>query len=437
MTVSVIKCGRLIDGTGREAIEDAVVLLDGTQITEAGPAAAIEQPADAKVIDLSSHTVLPGLIDTHLHLTQYNVLTFTNYRVALFETSPELQLLYAQLHAQMCMESGFTTLRDLGGINYVGQVTAQLIALRDAIAKRIIAGPRIKATGWAVITSAHLDLGLPRNAPRGPGINADGPWELRKLAREQLRLGCDVIKTSASGGGGTDKEEPTVKNMTLEELTAVADEAHAFGKLASCHCFTAESQIRAVKAGIDTIEHCVFTDDEAIRLIKAEDKIVVPTLVHRTDHAIDIRRRTGASEFVTKKMKRLQPHTKETFQRLHAEGVTIAMGTDTQVDPEMGSQVAELEIYVDYGMTPMEAIQTATKNAAKAIGMERQLGTIEAGKLADIIAVDGNPLDDIRVLNDRNNIAMVMKDGYVFVDRREGHEKTLIHDPTWSWDLVN
>jgi imidazolonepropionase-like amidohydrolase len=224
--------------------------------------------------------------------------------------------------------------------------------------------------------------------------------------------------------------------MTQEELDAIVDEAHAFHKRCACHCFTPTAQRMAVRARVDTIEHCVFTDDDAIAMMKAENKIVVPTLAHRSDGAIEVRRKAGSSEFVLKKMKKIQPYTKETFQRFHQAGITIALGTDTQIDPEMGKSAHELEIYVDYGMTPMEAIQTATRNAAEAIGLDREIGTLEAGKLADIIAVKGNPLRDIRILQDKKKIQMVMKEGKIFVSRKSGHEKYVIHDQEWSWKRI-
>jgi imidazolonepropionase-like amidohydrolase len=221
--------------------------------------------------------------------------------------------------------------------------------------------------------------------------------------------------------------------MTQEELDAVVDEAHAFHKRCACHCFTPTAQRMAVRAGVDTIEHCVFTDDEAIAMMKAENKIIIPTLAHRSDRAIEVRRKAGSSEFVLNKMKKIQPYTKETFQKFHQAGIKIALGTDTQIDPEMGTSAYEMEIYVDYGMTPMEAIQTATLNAAEAIGLDREIGTLEPGKLADIIAVEGNPLQNIRILQDKKRIQMVMKEGEIAVRRKPGQEKYVIHNQDWSW----
>ncbi len=431
----VLRGGRLIDGNGGSVIRDAAVLIDGKRIELVGTAAAVlaAAPPNTEVVDMGACTLMPGLIDCHMHIEAFNILTTENYRVTTFEVTPQLQMMQALLNAQICFEAGLTTLRSQGWIGWTGQLTAEALAIRDAIERGFVAGPRLLVAGWATVTGGHLDLILPGVAPRPAGTTADGPWELRRQVRANLRMGCDWTKTCASGGGGTDKEEPGVRNMTQEELNAVVEESHYAHKPVTCHCFTPESQKMAVRAGVDTLEHAVFTDDEALAMIVAEGKPVVPTLAHRTDRAIEIRRRAGTPEFTLRKMKSLQPYTKETFQRMHQAGVKIAMGTDTQLDPEMGSQALELEVYVDYGMTPMEAIQTATRNAADALQIARDTGTIEAGKLADIMAVDGDPLADIRVLQDRGRIRLVMKEGRVYVDRRPGHEKSVIHDQSYGW----
>ncbi len=430
----VLKGSQLIDGNGG-VIRDAAVLVDGKRTKQTGRAAevAAAAPPDAEIVDMGSCTLMPGLIDCHMHMEAFNILTTENYRVATFEVTPQLQMLQALLNAQLCFEMGLTTIRSQGWIGYTGQLTAEALAVRDAIERGFVAGPRIKVSGWATVTGSHLDLILIGNAPRPAGTTADGPWELRKQVRTNIRMGVDWTKTSASGGGGTDKEEPGVRNMSQEELNAIVEESHYHHKPVTCHCFTPEAQKMAVRAGVDTLEHAVFTDDEALAMIVGEGKPVIPTLAHRTDRAIEVRRRAGTSEFTLNKMRRLQPYTKETFQRMHQAGVKMAMGTDTQLDPEMGSQAIELEVYVEYGMTPMEAIQTATGNAAEALQISRDVGTIEAGKFADIIAVDGDPLLDIRVLQEKAKIRLVMKEGRVYVDRRPGHEKYVIHDQSYDW----
>lgn len=436
-TITAIKAGQLIDGNGGAVVKNPVLVMQGSRITAVGPASAVEIPREAKIIDVPDHTIMPGMMDLHLHLCMFNNLTFKNYRVAQWEVTPELQQMYALFHAQLCLEMGFTTLRDLGMNSSRGLLTAEMCAVRDAIDAKIFAGPRLIIGGFTYITNSHLELIMPRAALRLGFQNADGPWELRKLARTNLREGCDVIKTCASGGGGTDREEPDVRNMTQEELDAIVDEAHAFHKLAAVHCFTPNAHRMAVKAGADTIEHMVFHDEDSIERIVAAGIPVTPTLLHRTDHAIEVRREIGTAEFVLTKMKKIQPHCFETFQKMHKAGVKIVMGTDMGYEPSMGSNAGELELYCQLGMTPMEAIMTTTKNAAAAIKMQDDLGTLESGKLADVVVVNGDPLKDIRVLQERRNIVMVMKAGEIYVDRRPGHEKSVIPTEHGGWRIID
>lgn len=435
--MKAIKGGVLIDGHGGEPVKNPVILVDKGRIKAVGPAGKVKIPQKATIVDMGKCTLMPGMMDLHIHLCMFNNRTFHNYRVAQWEITPELQQMYALFHAQLCLEMGFTTLRDLGMVNSRGLVTAEMCAVRDAVEAGIFPGPRLLVAGFTYITGSHLELVLPRAALRPGFQNADGPWELRKLARTNLRHGCDVIKTCASGGGGTDKEEPDVRNMTQEELDAIVDEAHAFHKHCAVHCFTPEAHRMAVEAECDTIEHMVFHDEDSIERIVEAGIPVTPTLAHRTDHAIEIRREIGTAEFVLEKMKSIQPSCFETFQVMHKAGIKIAMGTDMGYEPGMGSNSYELEIYCDLGMSPMEAIQTTTKNAAEAIGMGDDLGTIEKGKIADIVAVKGNPLTDIRVLQERSNIQLVLKEGDVYVDRRPGHRKEVLHAEPESWKIID
>jgi imidazolonepropionase-like amidohydrolase len=373
---------------------------------------------------------MPGMFDCHVHLAAFNAASFANYRVAIFEVTPELQSFYALYHAQIAFEMGFTTLRDLGRPTTRGQFVSEICAVRDAINAGIVPGPRLLVCGRSIITNSHSDLLLPRAAPRGRNATADGPWELRRLTREHLRTGVDLIKTCASGGAGSDKLGADVRNMTQEEIDAIVDEAHAFHKPVSAHCFTAESHRMCVRAGVDTIEHIVFTDNETISMILDSGIPVVPTLLHRTDEAIAVRERLGTPSFVLNKMRKIQPHCFESFQRMHDAGIKMAMGTDLGVDPENGSNAKELEIYVELGMSPMEAIQTATKNAAESLGLGEDLGTLEAGKLADVIIVDRNPLDEIAQLQARDNIRFVMKEGRAYVDKLSRYPKCVLsRDP--------
>ena len=435
--LKAVKCGTLIDGRGGKPVTNVVVLLEGKRIKQVGAKDKVRIPPGTETIDCSRYTVMPGMMDLHIHTAMFNCMTFHNHRVAQFEIMPHLQQMYALFHAQNCFDMGFTTLRDLGMNGTRGLLVNELCAVRDAIEAGIVEGPRMLIGGFTTITGSHLDLIQPRAMYRFGFNTADGPWELRKLARTNLLAGCDVIKTCASGGGGTDKEEPDIRNMTQEELDAIVDEAHAFHKHAAVHCFTTSAQRMAIAAGADTIEHMVFHDDETIDMIIEAGIPVTPTLAHRTDHAIELRRALGTADFVLKKMKWLQPHCFETFQKMYKAGAKIAMGTDMGFEPHMGTNAAELEIYVKLGMKPMDAILTATRNAGEALKMGGKLGTIEAGRLADIIAVDGDPVKDIKVLQQKKNIKIVMKEGKVYADRRPGHDKNVVNVKPGDWKIVD
>ena len=432
-----IKGARLIDVIREQVINDPIIEVEGRKIISVGNAKDTVIPQGANVIDCSGLTIMPGMIDCHLHTMMFNCLTFHNFRVAQWEITPELQQMYGLFHAQLCFDMGFTTLRDLGLASSRGLMTAHLCAVRDAIGAGILEGPRMLIGGFTSITGSHLDLINPRAMQRFGFQTADGPWELRKLARQNMLIGCDVVKTCATGGGGTDKEEPDIRNMTQEEIDAIVDEAHAFHKIAAVHCFTPAGQKMALKAGADTIEHMVFSDQRTTDEIAESQAYMTPTLLHRTDHAIEMRRLQGTSMFVINKMKSIQSSCFETFQRMHKGGVKIAMGTDLGFDPEMGTNAKELAIYVDLGMSPMEALQTATINGARAIKMERSIGSIEPGKFADIIAVNGDPSQNISCLQEKANIQMVMKEGKVYADRRKGMNKNVVSVNPGDWKKID
>jgi imidazolonepropionase-like amidohydrolase len=437
MSTIAIKVGSLIDGNGGATLKDCTIVIADKKIKSIGRSSKIKVPTDAAVIDASDLTAMPGMMDLHIHLCTFNNLTFKNYRVAQWEISPELQQMYMLFHAQLCLERGFTTLRDLGAISSRGLMTASAVALRDSIDAGVLGGPRIICGAFTVGTGSHLDLINPRAAQRDPGSTADGPDEMRKLSRKNLLKGADWLKTCASGGGGTDKELPDVRNHTQAELDAIADEAHAQHKFASFHCFTPDAHRMAIKAGADTIEHMVFYDEDSLEKILETGTPVTPTLLHRTDHAIEIRRQTGTPKFTLEKMKSIQPHAFSTFQKMHKAGVKVIMGTDMGFEPDMGSNADELLLYVKLGMTPMEAIMTATKNTAEALHLEKDIGTLDAGKYADIVLVKGDPSKDIMVLSERTNIMFVMKEGVRMLDRRPGHEKSVIPFDYGSWKIID
>jgi imidazolonepropionase-like amidohydrolase len=435
--VTAIKCGTLIDGNGGPTIKNAAIVIKGQRIQAVGAAKDVKIPKSAEIINVPKYTVMPGMMDLHIHLCMYNNLTFKNYRVAQWEVTSELQQMYMLFHGQMCLDRGFTTLRDLGFMSSYGLMTQQSCAVRDSIDAGIFAGPRILSAAFTVGTGSHLDLINPRAARRDPEATADGPDGMRKLARKNMLAGVDWLKTCASGGGGTDKEEPDIRNHTPEELRVICEEAHMQHKHCAIHCFTPEAQLIAIEAGADTLEHMVFNSDEAIEKIVETQIPITPTLSHRTDHAIDIRREIGTPQFTLDKMKQIQPDCFKTFQKLYKAGANIAMGTDMGFEPGFGTNGGELVTYVELGMKPMDAIVTATRNAARALHLDADLGTLEKGKIADIVVVDGDPSKNIKALEPRENIKMVLKEGYTYVDRRPGKDVRVIQDDFGSWRKID
>lgn len=412
--VNAIKVDRWLSDKGEIVDEPSYILLADGKFE--GVVDAL-RPSAKNVFDGSGFTALPGLIDAHLHLAMHNHRTFKNYRAAQASLSRPAHTLYALFHAQLCFDMGFTTVRDMGLARQEGQMVADMCAVRDAVNLGIYAGPNILVGGWALMTGGHLDRIMPRHVPRNAKAYADGPYALRGIVREHIRTGADFIKTTASGGFDSEGLESEITNHTQEELNAIGDEAHSFQKHFAVHCFTPRSQMMAITAGADTIEHCVFTDKEAVSEIGERGLPVIPTLIHRSDHAIEIRREMGTPDVILDGMKRLQPYCFETFQSMHRAGIKIAMGTDTGYDPGFGENALELELYVSLGMTPLEAILTATHNAADAIGLHSKRGRIQTGQCADLVLVKGNPFTDISLLNERNNIGLVMKDGQIHIDR--------------------
>ncbi len=260
---------------------------------------------------------------------------------------------------------------------------------------------------------------------------------MRALAREHLRAGADLLKTSVSGGGGTQDEEPDVRNMTLKELEAIVDEGHAFHKpTVRALLYGRVAQDVRARQGRYHRTHGVSRQgigrhDQGFRDPGDAD------LSHRTDHAIEVRSRIGTPRNVLEKMKKIQPYTFETFKVMHQAGIKIAMGTDLGPEPEIGTNAKELELYVELGMTPMEAIQTATKNAAEAMWLGKDLGTIETGKFADILAIDGDPSRNISLLSSKDNIKMVMKEGEAWVDKISAQHRRVVQFEPGSWKIVD
>jgi imidazolonepropionase-like amidohydrolase len=413
-----VPCGALLDGTGRGPAPATLVLSGGTveAVLPAGVTPAIG--GEDLVIDGSAHTVMPGLMDLHVHL-QHGVLDPREPHLdfGMLTSTPQLLTLWATRNARLMLEAGFTTARDMAGYRHPRNL--EVLAVRDAVALGIAEGPRLFVAGWAGQTAGHGDMGLPRTWPRDPQLVADGPWEFRRLVRRLVRDGVDLIKTSTSGGAGGHGEALWWRNHTDEELAALIDEAHSSGHRVACHAHTADGIKRALRAGVDTIEHGVYLDEEGIELLLTRDATLVPTLLIRSERAVLPHRKGGSAPEVIEKFEQLARAGAASLYPAYRAGVRIALGTDTgrTLREHFGRNGHELELMVRVGMSPMDSLLAATRNAARALGAADRLGTLEPGKAADLLLVDGDPLRDISLLGQPSRVRLVMKDGRVAVNR--------------------
>jgi imidazolonepropionase-like amidohydrolase len=409
--------GRLWDGSGAPARPDMGLVVRGGRIERVAPAADFAGWTGPRLV-ATGGTVMPGLMDLHVHLV--SVLDPDEPNAIWAEVSARTQLLtlHAARNARLMLEAGFTTVRDLAGP--INPLNLEVLALRRAVAIGLVPGPRIFVAGWVGQTGGHSDLPLPDTWPREESLYADGPWAVRRLARAQIRLGVDLFKTSASGGAAGHKEELWWRNYTAEELGALVDEAHAVGKRVAVHSHTAEATKRALRAGVDTIEHGTELDEECLALFLETGAFMVPTISIRSERAMRGRAAGQAPADVVRKYTRVAATGDAWFRRACEAGVKMALGTDTyrSLRDYWGQNAYELELMVERGMPPDRALLTATRDAAAALGAGDRLGTLEPGKLADLIVVDGEPDRDVRVLQDHARIRLVMREGRIVVDRR-------------------
>jgi len=412
--ILAIKGGTLFDGTGASLIEKSVVVIKGKNIHEAGPIDEVSIPDDAKIVNAEGMTVMPGLMDLHVHIFQ---LIGAENPLERFLIPSSLSLLYAAKHAKQMLEAGFTTIRDLvyPFPDYTGR---DMVALRKAIERGLVKGSRLLVAGVVTCTGSHLDVIRPRPL-RAQHITADGVDEVRKMTRTCLAEEVDWIKTCTTGGmAGSTLNQPGYRNYTLEELEAIVDEAHAMGTKVASHSEGIVGCRSAAEAGIDTIEHASEIDDEIIETMLKKGLSTTPTLApsHYREDVLGL-----PSAYLPKKLsgREFNEVHLESQKKAYEAGVNMAMGTDCGYVFPPGKNAYELELYVRLiGMTPREAILTATQNAAKALGRTEDLGSIEVGKRADVIVVDGDPFGDIRVLQDIGRIKVVVKEGIIEVDRR-------------------
>jgi len=399
-----LRCGRLLDVRSGALLRDQVVVVSGDRIVGVGPAASTPVPAGAEVIDLSGATVLPGLIDAHTHLVD----DFDTYDATAPLQKSGAQMAFDSLrHAQATLLAGFTSVRDLG--TYRAFVD---VALRDAIERGVVLGPRLQPAGAYVtvsggagaLTGLAPDLELPLELRFGV---ADGPDQVRQRVREIIRRGAGVIKVLATGAVLTPHSQPAAQEFTYEELRAAVEEAGKAGLKVAAHAHSAAGAKDAIRAGVASIEHGSFLDDEALRMMKERGVFLVPDLYNH--EVILAGRARGYPEEFIEKERAAGESQRRVFRRALELGVRIAYGTDAAVIPH-GDNARQFAVYVAHGMGPLAALRSATLEAAELLGWADRVGSVEPGKLADLIAVDGNPLEDVRVLE---RVGFVMKDGRV------------------------
>jgi imidazolonepropionase-like amidohydrolase len=395
-----VTADRMIDVLSGRVVEKPVVLITDERITAVGRQGAIAIPDTAKRIDLAGKTILPGLIDMHVHLdghprySGYNALEFTD----------SFWPIQATYNARQMLQAGFTTVRNVGADQYID------VGLKQAIAEGWIEGPRIVPAGYALgATGGHCDeTFLPPSFKKvGDGV-ADGPDGLRQRVREQKKYGAEVIKICATGGVFSRGDEPGQQQLTVAELQAIADEAHMAGMKVAAHAHGAAGIKAAIRAGIDTIEHASLIDDEGIALARKSGTWLTMDIFN-TDYTQAEGRKNGVLEDNLRKDREIAQIQRDNFRKAHAAGTRMLFGTDAGVMPH-GTAAGQFRYMVEYGMTPMEAIQAATRNGAMALGREKDVGAIAVGRYADIVAVDGDPLTDIRRLE---HVALVIKGGQV------------------------
>ena len=409
-----VKGGTLIDCTGAPPLREVVVLVQGSRIMDVGTAKDVDIPKGAEVIDAKGRTVMPGLMDLHVHVFQ-----------AIGEANPlqrfmvphSMNIMYAVKHLREMLEAGFTTARDLvyPFADYSGR---DMVVVKTAIERGMVRGSRLVTAGVVAPTAGHLDVIRPIFL-RTPEMTADGVHEVRKQTRLCLREAVDWIKTTTTGGmAGSMLNQPGYPNYTVEELRVIVEEAHAVGARVASHSEGIIGCRNAAEAGIDTLEHATELDEGVIEQILRKDlSITLTDGLHIYEEEVLHRK----SAYLPKKLggRPFEEVGIESHRKAYEAGVNIAMGTDCGPILPPGRNAYELEANVrQLGMSPMDAILTATRNAAKALGRLDELGTLEKGKIADLLVVDGDPLRDIRVLQDHGRIKVVMKDGRVEVDRR-------------------
>jgi imidazolonepropionase-like amidohydrolase len=393
----VIRAGRLLDVRTGKALANQVIIIQDDKIASVGSGTQI--PAGSQVIDLSSATVLPGLIDAHTHITMT-----TNFGYSRLGISIPREALNGARNARVTLDAGFTTIRNVGASGFTD------VALRDAINAGDVPGPRMLVSGPALsITGGHCDDNLlPFEWHAQSDGVADGVEAVQHKTREIIKYGADLIKICATGGVLSHGDNPQASQYTLDEMKAIVADAHRLGRKVAAHAHGAQGIRWASEAGVDSIEHGSYIDDAAIAEMKKNGTYLVPTL-YLADWFLANAERIGTPPELIGKAREVMPAARKNVARAFAAGVKVGFGTDAAVYPH-GLNAHEFAVMVKLGLTPLQAIQAATINDADLLGWSDKVGTLEPGKWADVVAVDGDPLADVTTLE---RVKFVMKGGEI------------------------
>ncbi|HWP81045.1 MAG TPA: amidohydrolase family protein [Bacteroidota bacterium] len=400
-TIIAVKAGKLVDVVAGKVLEKQVILIEAGKVKAVGSEASLSIPADATVHDLSNAIVLPGFIDCHTHITSQ----IENYGIDLFRKSPIDAAVTAHIYAKRTLDAGFTTVRDVGSGEFVD------VALKRAIDAGKIPGPRLFVAGHGLsATGGHGDLSGFSPYLRFDTYSGvvDGVDEIRKKIRWNIKYGADHIKFTATAGVLSEEESHGARQFSMEEMKAIVDETKMWGKKVAAHAHGAEGIKMAVQAGVASIEHGSLLDDEGIALMKKQGTYLVPT-VFAGDAVEKFGAQYNLPGRLIEKAKAINVKKRESYRKAIKAGVKIAYGTDAGVFPH-GMNAVDFKLLVELGMTPMQAIQSATVVAAELIGHPEFIGSLQPGRYADLVAVSADPLADIGVLE---NIPFVMKGGKV------------------------
>ena len=407
MTATLLRGVDVWRGAGPDIDRGFAILMDKGRIAELGPEATVPVPDGARVIDCAGAMAIPGLSDIHVHLTTNSdmatVVDNATYRALV---SGHEKLLHGVRNGLRALAAGFTTLR------VMGHRDGGDVELGAFIARGLLPGPRLSVAPWVIsMTGGRGDLFYPRAWPRQPLDTVDGAEECRKVVRTQRKLGADFIKFTASAGLLSAGDKVHWPNFTVEEMRVIVSEAHDYDMKVAAHAHATEGIRRVLAAGVDTVEHGSFLDDDCIEIMLKQGTHLVPTM-SISDNILKTGAASGARADGMEKMRRARELKVRNIQRAMQAGVKIAMGTDASGNlMPHGQNARELEIYVEMGMTPLAALETATVRAAEALGREDVTGRIAQGGIADVVVVNGNPLEDICVLRRPGGIRAVFKDG--------------------------